>query len=76
MDRDPQGQSNGFLHSGKTQDHSEQDHWQYVFGYERPKPNLIGGQGLDVSPAVRDYLGLKQTDVHQLAVRGLYERPR
>jgi hypothetical protein len=39
------------------------DHWQYVFGRERPKPNLNQGAGLDVSPAVRDYLGLKQTDV-------------
>lgn len=34
------------------------DHWQYVFGNERPKPNINGGAGLDVSPAVRDYLGL------------------
>jgi len=39
------------------------DHWQYVFGNERPKPNLNKGAGLDVSPAVRDYLGLKETDV-------------
>jgi hypothetical protein len=39
------------------------DHWQYVFGNERPKPNLNRGAGLDVSPAVRDYLGLKETDV-------------
>ena len=34
------------------------DHWQYVFGNERPRPNINGGAGLDVSPAVRDYLGL------------------
>lgn len=39
------------------------DHWQYVFGNDRPKPNLNQGAGLDVSPAVRDYLGLKATDV-------------
>ncbi|MFN2507795.1 MAG: hypothetical protein ABR589_03380 [Chthoniobacterales bacterium] len=39
------------------------DHWQYVFGNERPKPNLNQGAGLDVSPAVRDYLGLQDTDV-------------
>ncbi len=39
------------------------DHWQYVFGNERPKPNLNQGAGLDVSPAVRDYLGLQETDV-------------
>jgi len=39
------------------------DHWQYVFGNERPKPNLNKGAGLDVSPAVRDFLGMADTDV-------------
>jgi hypothetical protein len=45
------------------------DHWQYVFGdprtgqWERPKPNLNKGAGLDVSPAVRDYLGLSGIDI-------------
>lgn len=39
------------------------DHWEYVFGNERPKPNLNKGAGLDVSPAVRDYLGMDDTDV-------------
>ncbi len=39
------------------------DHWQYVFGDERPKPNLNRGAGLEISPAVRDYLGLSDTDV-------------
>jgi hypothetical protein len=39
------------------------DHWQYVFGNDRPKPNLNKGAGLDVSPAIRDYLGLQATDV-------------
>lgn len=34
------------------------DHWQYVFGNDRPRPNLNQGAGLDVSPAVRDYLGI------------------
>jgi hypothetical protein len=38
------------------------DHWQYVFGNERPKPNLNQNAGLDVSPAVRDYLGLSNLD--------------
>ena len=37
------------------------DHWQYVFGKERPRPNLNQGAGLDVSPAVRDCLGLAPT---------------
>ncbi|MBV9490370.1 MAG: hypothetical protein JO069_11710 [Verrucomicrobia bacterium] len=39
------------------------DHWQYVFGNERPRPNLNQGAGLDVSPAVRDYLSLASKDV-------------
>jgi hypothetical protein len=39
------------------------DHWQYVFGNEKPKPNLNQGAGLDISPAVRDFLGLNGTDV-------------
>ena len=39
------------------------DHSAYVFGSERPKPNLNKGAGLDVSPAVRDYLGMNDTDV-------------
>ena len=39
------------------------DHSGYVFGNERPKPNLNKGAGLDVSPAVRDYLGMNDTDV-------------
>lgn len=39
------------------------DHFQYVFGNARPMPNLNRGAGLDVSPAVRDYLGLRGIDV-------------
>lgn len=39
------------------------DHWEYVFGNERPRPNLNRGAGLDVSPAVRDYLGMNGSDV-------------
>ena len=39
------------------------DHWQYVFGNEKPHPNVNGGAGLNVSPAVRDYLQLSSTDV-------------
>ena len=39
------------------------DHSAYVFGSERPKPNLNKGAGLDVSPAVRDYLGMNDSDV-------------
>jgi hypothetical protein len=39
------------------------DHWAYVFGKERPRPNRNQDSGLDVSPAVRDYLGLDAVDV-------------
>ena len=52
------------------------DHWQYVFGDERPKPNLNKGAGLDVSPAVRDFLGLGRHRRHGLAIRGVQGRPR
>jgi hypothetical protein len=39
------------------------DHWEYVFGDERPAPNRNGGAGLDISPAVRDYLGMEGNDL-------------
>jgi hypothetical protein len=35
----------------------------YVFGDERPSPNVNRGAGIDVSPAVRDYLGLGSLDL-------------
>jgi hypothetical protein len=38
------------------------DHWQYVFGNERPRPNRNQDAGLDVSPAVRQYLSLENLD--------------
>lgn len=34
----------------------EVDHWQYVFGNESPRPNANKGAGIDISPAVRDFL--------------------
>lgn len=37
----------------------EVDHWQYVFGNESPRPNRNGSAGIDVSPAVRDFLNLR-----------------
>ncbi|MES2476540.1 MAG: hypothetical protein V4640_12225 [Verrucomicrobiota bacterium] len=36
----------------------EVDHWQYVFGDESPRPNRNSSCGIDVSPAVRDFLQL------------------
>ena len=38
-----------------------EDDFEYVFG-NAPPSNPINGAGLDVSPAVRDYLGLKDVD--------------
>ncbi len=52
------------------------DHWQYVFGNERPKPNLNKGAGLDVSPAVRDFLGMEPTDVTDWRFVDFSEVPR
>ena len=34
------------------------DDWRYVFQGERPKPNPNGNAGIDLSPAVRDYIHL------------------
>jgi hypothetical protein len=52
------------------------DHWQYVFGNDRPKPNLNKGAGLDVSPAVRDFLQLGETDVTDWRFVDFKEVPR
>jgi len=38
------------------------DHWQYVFGNERPHPNKNKDAGIDVSPAVKQYLGMAGID--------------
>jgi hypothetical protein len=35
------------------------DDWQYVFGKARPKNTSNKCAGIDISPAVRDYLGIK-----------------
>jgi hypothetical protein len=41
----------------------EENDSDYVFGKSKPKNNINNNAGLDVSPAVRDYLGLNDTDV-------------
>lgn len=38
------------------------DDWQYVFGNKKPKTSQNGAAGIDVSPAVRDYLGIRSGD--------------
>jgi hypothetical protein len=52
------------------------DHFQYVFGNEQPKPNANGGAGLDVSPAVRDYLALQPKDVTDWQFVGVRDVPQ
>jgi hypothetical protein len=52
------------------------DHWQYVFGNQRPLPNLNQAAGLDVSPAVRDFLGMKGKDVADWRFVEFSEVPR
>lgn len=37
----------------------EVDHWQYVFGKEAPRANRNQSAGIDLSPAVRDFLNLR-----------------
>jgi hypothetical protein len=34
-------------------------HWEFVFGNKPPKTRQNGAAGIDISPAVRDYLGLR-----------------
>lgn len=41
----------------------ETDDWQYIFGEEAPKTKGNGGAGIDVSPAVRDHLGMSTRGV-------------
>ncbi len=39
-----------------------EDDWEYVFGSSRPGNSINQHAGIDVSPAVRDYLGLGDID--------------
>lgn len=34
------------------------DDWEYVFGKKRPKATRNGADGIDISPSIRDYLGV------------------
>lgn len=51
------------------------DHWQYVFSNQRPSPNPNQNAGLDVSPAVRDYLGMQPTDTTDWKFVEIHEVP-
>lgn len=37
----------------------ETDDWEYVFGTKPPKTKQNGAAGIDLSPSIRDYLGLR-----------------
>lgn len=52
------------------------DHWQYVFGKESPRPNRNRNAGIDVSPAVRDYLGLRSGEMVEWRFANDQEVPR
>ncbi len=38
------------------------DDWEFVFGNKPPKTKQNGAAGIDLSPSIRDYLGLKSGD--------------
>ncbi|MFT3992589.1 MAG: hypothetical protein QM680_14430 [Luteolibacter sp.] len=54
----------------------EVDHWQYVFGLENPRQNRNQGAGIDVSPAVRDFLQLPGGGIVEWRFVEDYEVPR
>ena len=54
------------------------DHWQYVFGKERPRPNVNRDAGIDLSPAVSNYLrvsGMDQCDWKFVEAKGIPQGP-
>lgn len=54
----------------------EVDHWQYVFGNESPRPNRNQSAGIDLSPAVRDFLQLRSGEVVEWRFANEREVPR
>jgi hypothetical protein len=52
------------------------DHFEYVFGNENPRPNRNEAAGLDVSPAVRDFLGMSGKGIVEWKFVEDYEVPR
>lgn len=50
--------------------------WEYVFGNKRPKNSKNNSAGIDLSPAIRDYLGLKSgAKVHWRFVEDAHVKP-
>jgi hypothetical protein len=54
----------------------EVDHWQYVFGKEPVRANRNQSAGIDLSPAVRDYLQLRSGDTVEWRFTNDHEVPR
>lgn len=54
----------------------EVDHWQYVFGKESPRPNRNQSAGIDLSPAVRDFLNLRSGETVEWRFADDQEVPR
>ena len=52
------GSGSGFVHLLVPRSQARDD-WRYVFNGERPRPNPNQNAGIDISPAVRDFLGMK-----------------
>ncbi len=52
------------------------DHFEYVFGKEEPRMNRNQAAGLDVSPAVRDFLGMNGNGMVEWKFVEDYEVPR
>jgi hypothetical protein len=53
----------------------EVDHWQYVFGKESPRPNRNQAAGIDLSPAVRDFLQIRSGASVEWRFASEYEVP-
>lgn len=53
----------------------EVDHFQYVFGSEAPRPNRNRSAGIDLSPAIRDFLKLRSGDAVEWRFVESYEVP-
>lgn len=54
----------------------ETDHWQYVFGNESPRGNRNNSAGIDLSPAVRDFLQLRSGETVEWRFAADCEVPR
>jgi hypothetical protein len=54
----------------------EVDHWQYVFGKESPRANRNQAAGIDLSPAVRDFLNLRSGAIVEWRFANEQEIPR